>query len=200
MLFLIGQTIMIGIACSIYSAFVSPENVPYHISIQPPEIQAYLIPGEFILWFDLTSTKARIYITIVVFLLVLLETLSAFLIYRILSILKDKSKNTKFSASTLKLNRQLTILLGVEFVTPLILVTIPLSINLVRVLIFNEFLSKGFAQIMFISIGFYGLANALFTIFFISPYRAHFLQTFFPWLNPVVSSSPIVRVSTTQYR
>jgi hypothetical protein len=39
----------------------------------------------------------------------------------------------------------------------------------------------------FIGLALYGMANELLTIFFISPYREHFLKTFvFSWFIPLV--------------
>jgi hypothetical protein len=169
------------------------------MSILSPEIQAYLIPGEFIIWIDYTSKVIRGYIITVVFLFVLIELLSAILIYRILLTLKDKRKNTKFSASTLRIHRQLTALLGVELITPLLLVTIPLCIHLFRVVFLNEFSPRIFTQFIMICMGFYSLADGLSTIFFISPYKNHALKMFvFSWLNPAIKFLKITSVSSNQ--
>jgi hypothetical protein len=193
----LGQLIMIILTFLIYNTFVPPETVPYRLSVQPPDIQAFLVPGEFIIWMDLASKITRGYVMTVVLLFALMEVLSGVLIYQILKTLDIK--NTKFSATTLRLHKQLTILLLAEFITPLVLVTAPLSVHLVRVLVFNEFSARVVTQIILIFIGFYGLTNALCTIFFITPYRIHFLKAFvFPLLNLILKFLKISPVSSNQ--
>jgi hypothetical protein len=196
-MFLIGQITMIGMALLVYKAFVPPETVPYRLSILPPEAQPLFIPGEFVIWLDLTSRLTQGCIIIVILSSACMEILSGILIYQILRTLK--SKTTKFSATTLRIHRQFTLLLAAEFITPLVLVTAPLSIHLVRVLVFNEFPPRVVTQIILIFIGFYGLANGFSTIFFITPYRIHFLKAFvFPLLNLILELLKITSTSSNQ--
>jgi hypothetical protein len=175
----------------------------YRLSIQPAEIQEYIISDEFIVWTDLTSDFTRLYLKGLLCLFVLIEMLSVTLIYLTLSSLRNKT--TKLSQTNFRLIRQLNLLLACEFITPLILVIAPMSIHMLRAM-GNEFPRKEITQVGLIWIGLYGVVNALLTIFFVGPYRIYFVNTFiFPIfkilkLNRFLSDERISHVVTIQVR
>jgi hypothetical protein len=199
--FTIGQAIMFLLAFLTSKTFVSPETVQHRLSLQPPEIQEFIMPGEFIVWMDLTSDFTKYFLYSLLFLFAFIEILSLILIYLTLSTLK--ANNKKLSKNTLKLHKQLTLLLAFEFISPLLLIIVPLSTQIFGAII-NEFSSREITRFLFILIGMYGLTNPILTILFIGFYRTHFVDTFiFPLLKiigighllPTKKVSPIIVLS-----
>jgi hypothetical protein len=76
------------------------------------EVRQMIAPGEFIMWINMEGSRAYIYMATMLFLFMVSMTLCSTLIWLILSSLKAKIE--VFSTTTMKLHRQLTILLAYQ--------------------------------------------------------------------------------------
>jgi hypothetical protein len=92
------------------------------------------------------------------------------------AILRNLKKNiNSFSENTLRLQRQLTLLLFAQFLSPLLYIFVPVFICIFVIL--NDLgLSEFSVQVGMLEIECYAFMNSLLTIQFISPYRKHFIS------------------------
>ncbi|KAI1693079.1 serpentine type 7TM GPCR chemoreceptor srh domain-containing protein [Ditylenchus destructor] len=95
----------------------------------------------------------------------------------IFAILRALRKNAHtFSKKTYKIHLQLTILLIVQLICPVVFVILPTGVSLIFALS-GYFTPQGFGVVLghvfMIAISFYGTANSILTMFFVKPYRRH---------------------------
>lgn len=129
-----------------------------------------LEPGEFVLLPMVSTSFPRYFMFITLTFFLFSETFSIYIIYSILSTLRQNTGT--FSRNTYRLHRQLTMLLAAQLTIPVVLIVIPISLR------WGLFLTTGnefslFNNVRMTMVSLFGSANCLFTIVFISPYRIH---------------------------
>ncbi|KAI6172670.1 hypothetical protein M3Y98_00999200 [Aphelenchoides besseyi] len=194
------QTISISLAVAFYLCFIPEAELPAYLATQKP-ITVPLIPNEVIICMDLTATKSRLFVVTLVALFGISETLCFTFIYLILKILREHK--IKFSAATRKLHFQFLFLLTAQLLTPVVLIILPVTLDLLLV-IAGGYIPTTFAvEIGYLAITFYGFTNASFCIWFVGPYRMFVYEKFvLPWLTPIrnilklESSSAVGHIST----
>ncbi|KAI6170843.1 Na+ channel domain containing protein [Aphelenchoides bicaudatus] len=109
--FVFQQSIAIFLGTFSYFACVQPNEFAARVALEPPEIQQRLT--KFVIWFDVGNSMSAIWFSItLVICFMISETLCGFLIFMIMKHLRRNSD--KFSKTTYKLHRQLTLLLAVQ--------------------------------------------------------------------------------------
>lgn len=72
--------------------------------------------------------------------------------------------------------RKFSILLGVQIAFPMIFINIPMIACIISDVFFRKFPDQWLVQLGFTIIDLYAVSSALFTLFFITPYRHHFFK------------------------
>jgi hypothetical protein len=166
------------------------QELPSFLARQPKEISETIKPGEFILWMNVYSELSYWFIATMLISFLISEILCITLIYLILSILHANA--ALFSRNTYKLHFQFTVLLAVQLLTPFVFILLPITLCLIAAL-FDRYSPQFAGQMGFIMITLYGMANALFTILFVGPYRAHaYRKLVFPVLRRFFKISVVI--------
>uniref|UniRef100_A0AC34Q3Y5 Uncharacterized protein n=1 Tax=Panagrolaimus sp. JU765 TaxID=591449 RepID=A0AC34Q3Y5_9BILA len=120
------------------------------------------------IWYEQTGTKTLYFLTCILSGFLASEIFCLGLGFVILRTLKKNAAN--FSAKTYKLHQQLTILLILQLLTPIIFFIVPISASIFA-MIFNLKYQKPADDIGFIFFSLYSSSNSSLTIIFVSPYR-----------------------------
>lgn len=124
------------------------------------------------------------YMIFILVMFIIFESLSFFILHIILKILKRNIQS--YSAQTLKLHRQFSLLLGAQFLSPFIYLFIPV-IGAIIGMLRKEQLNKLAVEMFIFGVIFYGYSNSVITVVFVTPFRRHFLDVFiFSWLRPLL--------------
>lgn len=127
-----------------------------------------------------------IYVICVLCIFIILEIFMLFVIYLILKILRRNIH--AYTAQTLKLHRQFSLLLGAQFLSPLIYVFAPVVAAVIAMLVGVK-PNKLVVQISIFGIIFYGCTNSILSVGFVTPFRKHFLYVIsFSWLKSLLKT------------
>lgn len=163
-----------------------------------PRIQPY----DTVVYIDIGKAHFFKFCCLILVMFSVSEMLCIFLIYLILTTLRDNT--AVFSGNTHKLHMQLTLLLAtqvrlrnffrlyilvVQLLTPFVCIFGPLIACIIATLL-RAPVTELATQLGLLGFVFYGFANSLLTIVFVSPYRAHCSSTFIlPWLRPLMTKT-----------
>jgi hypothetical protein len=125
---------------------------------------------------DLINPITKPALFLAVFGLLLSEIYCVSVAFIVLYMLKRNS--SKLSKQTYRLQLQFTILLLVQFITPLFLIVIPAVYYLVFVIIMKGQSKRPMTQLAFTCLTIYGATNALMTIIFVGAYRKYTYKKF----------------------
>ncbi|KAI6198531.1 hypothetical protein M3Y96_00529000 [Aphelenchoides besseyi] len=106
------------------------------------------------------------------------EFFSFVVLFSILRILREHSQ--KYSKSTRRLHYQFLFLLLAQLLTPIVLIVLPVTLELLFVMSGN-YASTLAVQVGYLTIIFYGFTNAAFCLWFVGPYR-NYIKEKFAWL------------------
>ncbi|KAI6170922.1 hypothetical protein M3Y97_01105000 [Aphelenchoides bicaudatus] len=204
--------IAIQIYCLLYRAFALPLTKRYYdIFMSLPVLVAFQLFGysvgalwdavkdivkenETIFMVDTTDPLTKILLYLICSLLLLAELVSFVLAIGILLYLRNHA--SLFSKSTYKLHVQFTLLLLVQLISPLILLIIPGTIY-VNKIINHESIEKIYIQAGFLTVTLYGFVNGGLTVIFVGPYRK---QAYKQLIDPMLKAFRIFkRVNITPY-
>lgn len=139
-----------------------------------------------IVYFSFRSRKMMIFALYVFVSFSLGEIFAFTLVYLILRSLKKKSH--LYSKKTYKMHLNFVLLLVCQLLSPICYLFLPFAAATLGALTSYR---PGKIAIEFGLLGIvaYGMSSSLLTIFFVTPFRIHFLNTMiFPWLRPLLRS------------